>query len=371
MLFGSGTQALAAALRLHAAGSRADRAVALPAYCCYDVASAAVGANARVLLYDLDPRTLAPDLVSLERALLDGARVVVVAPLYGVPVDMAPLSALATSHGAALVEDAAQAQGAFWRGRRVGALAETSVLSFGRGKGWTGGAGGALLLRGDAAGAADALVPAEAPGAAGDAVMIGKATAQALLASPNLYGLPASLPWLHLGETRYHAPTEPRSISNAVAALVLETEEAAGHEVERRRANAARLDALLDGLPRCHRFGAPDGAVPGWLRYPVRLAAGTADVLRRRGRRLGVAAAYPDTLAHLPALAQRLTSGRRVWPGAEALVRELVTLPTHSRLRQAELIEVVRLVEDTVRGAAGPARLSREAAAEAVASVSR
>src|SRR6266550_976971 len=149
VLCGSGTQALTIAIR--EARRRVDPAspVALPAYSCFDVASAAVGADVRVSFYDLDPDTLGPDLSSLERVFRSGAGTAVIAPLYGLPIDWVPLAALAREYGAILIEDAAQGHGARWDGRPLGTLGDISTLSFGRGKGWTGGNGGALLTRND------------------------------------------------------------------------------------------------------------------------------------------------------------------------------------------------------------------------------
>jgi dTDP-4-amino-4,6-dideoxygalactose transaminase len=145
ILYGSGTQALQVALRV--AVDSVGGEVALPAYSCFDVATAAVGAQVRVRLYDLEPRTLGPDLASLEAALQAGARVVVAGPLYGIPLDWGPVQEIVRRYGAVLVEDAAQAHGCRNGVREAGMTGDLSVLSFGRGKGWTGGAGGALLVR--------------------------------------------------------------------------------------------------------------------------------------------------------------------------------------------------------------------------------
>ncbi|MEO5588654.1 MAG: aminotransferase class I/II-fold pyridoxal phosphate-dependent enzyme, partial [Gemmatimonadaceae bacterium] len=79
VLTGSGTQALHSAIAMTAAQAPPGSTVALPAFSCYDVASAAIGAGMPVALYDLDPSTLGPDRASLERVLQSGARVVVVA----------------------------------------------------------------------------------------------------------------------------------------------------------------------------------------------------------------------------------------------------------------------------------------------------
>ncbi len=62
----SGTSALTLALRVAEAATHAP--VALPAYCCYDVATAADGAGVPFHLYDIDPATLSPDMESLRRA---------------------------------------------------------------------------------------------------------------------------------------------------------------------------------------------------------------------------------------------------------------------------------------------------------------
>ena len=86
-LVDSGTHAVEAALRVAAHLADEPVIVALPAYTCFDVATAAVGADARIALYDVNPGTLGPDLESLDMALVGGARVVVVSPLYGIPVN--------------------------------------------------------------------------------------------------------------------------------------------------------------------------------------------------------------------------------------------------------------------------------------------
>src|SRR5690606_9338949 len=246
VLCGSGTQALQLALR--AALARVGRPcdVALPAFSCYDVAAAAVAVGRPLRFYDLDPGTLAPEPNSFDRVLRDGARIAVVSPLYGIPVPWDALEATAARHGAVLIEDAAQGHGAAWRGRPLGAMGEISVLSFGRGKGWTGGAGGAVLFRGDSgAEAAEfcrSLLGAHPGGGAHTAVV-----AQWALGRPRLYGIPASLPFLGLGETRYRDAGPPVPMDAAVAARILASRAAADEEAAARRRNAARYSGAVSG----------------------------------------------------------------------------------------------------------------------------
>jgi len=106
LLTDSGTGALTLAIKASLAG-RPGAAVALPAYGCYDLATAADGAGAPVVLYDLDPATLAPDTESLRRALAHDVRAVVLMHLYGIPVDPELVRALCAEAGAWLIEDAA------------------------------------------------------------------------------------------------------------------------------------------------------------------------------------------------------------------------------------------------------------------------
>jgi len=88
LLTDSGTSALVLALRL---AVRPGDTVAMPGYACIDIIAAAIGAGVRVRLYDVEPRTLSPDLDSLASAIGAGTRAIVVAPFWGYPPDMALL----------------------------------------------------------------------------------------------------------------------------------------------------------------------------------------------------------------------------------------------------------------------------------------
>lgn len=350
ILCGSGTQALQLAITLARPPRRTHSAVALPAFCCYDVAAAAVGADALVALYDVDPDTLAPDLASLERVMRAGARVVVIAPLYGYPVDWEAVSALAERHGAVLIEDAAQGHGATWRGRPLGSLGALSVLSFGRGKGWTGGRGGALLLRTRT----DSLSVESARGGLSNVVGV---AAQWMLGRPRLYGIPAAVPGLGLGETVYHDPQDPAAITRSAASLLLRTRRAAAREAERRVRNARALLREIARADGVETITIAEGGEPGWLRLPVRLDEELRRIaLSRRGRLRGIAPSYPTTLAELPQIAERLSGPERQWPGAERLVAELVTLPTHSRVTNRDRRKIAALLRSPKRIGRAPVR---------------
>jgi perosamine synthetase len=336
VLVDSGTSALAMALRLT---TPVDGIVALPAYACVDIGAAAIYARVRVRLYDVDPVTLSADLDSVSRVLAAGVDTIVASHLFGYPADVPAVAALAAEHGAAVIEDAAQGAWGSLLGTRLGAFGPLTVLSFGRGKGMTGGGGGALLSIGERA--PDAMSAGRTRIAAPTSSLrtLAVTTAQWALGRPALYALPSSIPALHLGETIYHPAHEPRSITSASASLVRAALARASDDlaVRRRHADVLALAALSSRDVSAVRPIA--GAEPGYLRFPVRLA--DTRTRNREQPSLGIVHGYPDTLADLAALRPSLIGDEKL-AGTRELQRSIVTLPTHSLLNEKDLMEVCR-----------------------------
>jgi len=333
LLTESGTAALTAAL-LAVLKDRPGSPVALPAYACYDLATAAEGAGVPVLLYDLDPHTLGPDVPQIDATLRRGAVAIVVVHCYGCPVDLGLVNRLAATTGAVVIEDAAQAVGGMLHNRPAGSQSSLAVLSFGRGKGLTGGSGGALLAH-DAAGQ---RILDRAKGMLGAARRgwpeLLAITAQFLLERPNVYALPAALPFLHLGETIYRPPRPLRGPTSASSAVVAATWRLAEREAEVRRRNAERLLVELRWLPGFEVITTPPDARPGYLRLPV-LASPTARraAAEPAARRLGVMGGYPKVLCDLERFRSRCLNRDGAFSGSRLLAARLCTLPTHGQLR--------------------------------------
>lgn len=333
----SGTSALMLALRA-VIREQPRRPVALPAYSCYDVATASDATAAPVLLYDLDPATLGPDLDSLEHSLRNGASAVVVAHLYGVPVDLGAVAELCEAFGVFLIEDAAQSAGASLEGRPLGSYGSLAVLSFGRGKGLTGGGGGALLAHDDWGCRAIEHSRASVGSAKHAWLDALRVSTQWLLGRPHVYALPASLPFLRLGQTIYRAPRPAHEMSR-VSARVLETVwPLAVRELAVRRYNAQLLLKQVAASRHLRPIHGAPGGTPGYLRLPL-LAGATADplILDSHARRLGVTAGYPVALVDLPGFRDRCDNCGGSFPGARLLTTNLATLPTHSLLAPRDL----------------------------------
>lgn len=325
----SGTSALGLALRSvgHGTTGQAPR-VALPAWGCYDLGTAARGAGVQVLPYDLVPETLGPDLASLRAALEQGATAVVVAHWYGIPADMPAVAALAAEYGALVVDDAAQGVGASIGSTQVGGFGDLGVLSFGRGKGRTGGGGGALLA--NSARGAELLESVRhlvRPARAGmrEALAL---KAQWVLGRPALYWIPESLPFMRLGETVWHDPWLPEGLPAFAAGALVASWPRSTREVRARAVCASQWMLLRPGLT-VPSSAAPN-AVPGYLRLPV--LARTTEERTRLLQVPGAMPGYPVILPQVPQL-QGTIIGDGPWPGANRLVQDLVTLPCHHWVR--------------------------------------
>ena len=96
---------------------------------------AAIGyTGARTILVDVDPVTFNMDPDRVEKAITPRTKAILPVHLYGQPADMDPILAVAKTHGVAVLEDACQAHGAEYKGKRVGALGAVGAFSFYPGK---------------------------------------------------------------------------------------------------------------------------------------------------------------------------------------------------------------------------------------------
>lgn len=128
----NGTAALE--LALHALGVGQGDEVIVPANTFFATVSAVRSVGARPVFVDVDPGTLLLDPAQVEAALGPRTAAVIAVHLYGQPCDMDALGAIADRAGVPLIEDAAQAHGATWRGRRAGSLGRIGCFSFYPGK---------------------------------------------------------------------------------------------------------------------------------------------------------------------------------------------------------------------------------------------
>ena len=315
-----------------AAGDPRRVEVIFPGYTCYSVPAAVERAGLVPRICDVDPTTLSPDLDSLSGVDLTRVLAIVSANLYGLPNALQDLEAFARRHGLFLLDDAAQALGARYRGHPVGSFGDVGLFSFDKGKNITTLQGGVLVA--DPGALADALDLAmrqhlaASPSATLPTLL--KLPAYALLLRPGFYGAVRRLP-LGLGLTPWETDYPIAPFSRTLAGLATVQLERLAEINGTRVRNAARLSEALAGVPGVAAVRVLPGAEPVYPRYPllVRAAARVELIAALEQAGIGATASYPSALIDVPEVARRLPEDQKPTPGACEVASRILTLPTH------------------------------------------
>jgi dTDP-4-amino-4,6-dideoxygalactose transaminase len=142
--FNSGTCTLEIALRL--AGVGPGHEIITTPLTWVATSNVVLAVGARPVFADIDPVTRNLDLDRVAAAITPATRAIIPVDLSGLPVDRDRLYALAQKHHLRVVEDAAQAFGSSWQGRRIGAFGDLVSFSFQANKNITTAEGGCLVL---------------------------------------------------------------------------------------------------------------------------------------------------------------------------------------------------------------------------------
>ncbi|MFC7724028.1 DegT/DnrJ/EryC1/StrS family aminotransferase [Nocardioides sp. GCM10028917] len=310
----NGTDALELALRAAGVGSGGE--VVIPANTFIATAEAVSRIGAVPVLVDCDDERLLIDPEQVQDAMTDRTQAVVAVHLFGQLAPMERLAQVCGDAGVPLVEDAAQSQGARLGGRGAGALGTVAATSF---------------------------YPGKNLGAAGDAgaVTTDDATIAAEVRRLRNHG----------SSTRYvHDVIGMNSRLDTVQAVYLRAKlDRLEKWNELRVRAAARYDRLLVDVPGVRRplLGADGQHV--WHLYVVRVAERDR-VLAELGRAgVGAGIHYPYPV-HLTGAYAHLGLGRGTAPVAETAAGEILSLPMHPHLTEAQQDRVVEVLADAVAG---------------------
>ncbi len=128
----TGTSALHLALLAAGIGHN-DEVITVP-FTFVATVAAIYYTGAKPVFVDIDPRTFTIDVKAIEGAITERTKAILPVHLYGQPADMDPILDIAKRHGLVVIEDAAQAHGAEYKGRRVGSIGDMGCFSFYPGK---------------------------------------------------------------------------------------------------------------------------------------------------------------------------------------------------------------------------------------------
>jgi dTDP-4-amino-4,6-dideoxygalactose transaminase len=308
---GSGTTALEVALRAFDVGPGDE--VITAANISNATALAITATGAVPVLVDIDPRTYTLDPCELDMALGERTKAIIPAHLYGQPADIDPILQFARMHHLVVIEDASQAHGARYKGKRVGSLGDAAAFSFS---------------------------PAKNLGAFGDGGMVVTSNEDAADRLRLLRDIGQCAGYQdEIVECNDRLDTIQAAVLNVKLPYLDAWNEA-------RRRHAAQYQALLGG----HGIVTPavaGYAEPVWHLYVVRIKKRDTlrDLLWKRG--IGTGVHYPEPL-HLQPAYQELGYHRGDFPVAERFSEQVLSLPMYAEMPEeavqyiaANLIELV------------------------------
>jgi dTDP-4-amino-4,6-dideoxygalactose transaminase len=266
--------------------------------------------GAKPVYVDIDPRTFNLDPSRIEAAITPRTKAIIPVHLYGHPVDMDPVMAVARARGLKVIEDSAQALGAAYRGTKVCAIGDAGCISF---------------------------FPSKNLGAFGDGGMI--VTNDAALAEQ------MRMVAAHGSRVRYYHEVlgvNSRLDTLQAAILLVKARHLDAWNAERRRA-AGRYDALLSGTPATTPFIRPE-CEHIFHQYTLRVPRRDALAAHLKSRDIPHAIYYPVPL-HLQKAFAMAGNKPGDFPETEKAAAEVLSLPMHTELAE----EQQRFVTDTIR----------------------
>ena len=267
--------------------------------------------GARPVFVDIDPRTYNLDPSRIEEQITSRTKAILPVHLFGHPADMAPILSLAQEKKLRVIEDAAQALGARYQGQCVGTLGDFGCLSF---------------------------YPAKHLGACGDGGVL-------LTNDPELASKCRMIS-LHGAERRYRHefPGLNSRLDSLQAAILRVKLPHLESWVGRRIQIAEAYDQALEPLPPTPPYRA-SGSRHVYNQYSIRSPRRDrlAEFLRARG--VDCAIHYPLPL-HLQPAYQGWAEGEGSFPHAEALAKEILSLPVFPELTREETDTVANVVRD-------------------------
>jgi dTDP-4-amino-4,6-dideoxygalactose transaminase len=319
--YNSGTVTMEVALRMLGIGEGHE--VITTPLSWVATANVVLTVGARPVFVDIDPVTRNIDAARIEAAITPRTRAVLPVHLAGLPCDLDSIYSIAQRHGLRVIEDAAQAIGSTWRGKRIGSFGDYASFSFHPNKNATSIEGGCLVLPADA-----------------DAGLAEKLRLQGVVRS-GLDGMEVDV----VGGKS--------NLTDVAARVGLGQMERLAEFNARRRVLAQRYFELFDqsgAAARGIELPVRDFTDSNWHMFQVVLPpqvtrAAFMQALKDRG--IGTGVHYPAI--HLFALYRRLGWKEGDFPHAERVCRSIVSLPLFPAMTHADVERVVSAVDSLSR----------------------
>jgi perosamine synthetase len=313
----SGTAGLHLCMRIAGVGA-GDEVITSP-YSFVASANCAIYEGATPVFADIDSHTYNLDPDAVAAAITPRTKAIVGVDIFGYPCELDPLLALCEEHGIVFVEDACEALGAEYKGRKLGSHGHLATWAFYPNKQMTTGEGGAVTT--------------------------GSAEQHALLVSLRNQGRLETSSWLQHGRLGFNYRLDDLSAALGIGQL-----EKLERILEARRNVAARYNELLRGVDV--EAPLPDDAdhVRSWFVYVVKLPVGAdRDGVMARLADQGIATAPYLPSIHLQSYMRDMYGfSEGMLPVSEDCSARTMALPFHARLELEDQERVVDALRDAL-----------------------
>ncbi|RLC64920.1 MAG: UDP-4-amino-4,6-dideoxy-N-acetyl-beta-L-altrosamine transaminase [Chloroflexota bacterium] len=319
-------------IALAAAGVGPGDEVIVPTMTFCATANVVVHLGATPIVVDVEPDTLNIDPQCLEAAITPRTKAVIPVHLYGHPCDMDRISEIAKVHRLLIIEDAAHAVAAEWRGRRVGTLSPATVFSFYATKNLTTAEGGMITTDDDEYG--ERMRVWSLHGISRDAW--------------KRYSAEGS--WYY----EVSVPGFKYNLADLQSALGLHQLARLEVMVQRRTELAARYHAGLCDLPEIELPNVRSGIRHAWHLYVIRLRLERLEINRAefierlKSEGIGTSVHFIPLHRH-PYYRNRFGFQPADFPVADAAYERLISLPLYTRMTERDVDDVVKAVHRVVQ----------------------
>jgi dTDP-4-amino-4,6-dideoxygalactose transaminase len=318
-------------LALDVVGLRPGDEVIIPTYTFAASGEVVAYFGATPILVDVDPRTLNIDPAAAEAAVTERTRAIMAVDIGGVPCDYDPLLELARRRGLALIDDAAHALPARYRGRMVGTIADLTALSFYATKTLTTGEGGMLLTDNDEYAERAAIM--------------------------SLHGISHDAWKRYTADGSWYyeivAPGFKYNMTDVAAALGLRQLTKQARFLAERTRIAERYNRAFADMPELETPGIPDDVETSWHLYVLRLnlealSVGRAQIARAlAAENIGVSVHFIPLHCH-PLYRERFGFSPESFPNAYRQYGRAISLPIFPGMTDGDADDVIAAVGKVV-----------------------
>jgi dTDP-4-amino-4,6-dideoxygalactose transaminase len=310
----NGTAALH--LALLAAGVGPGDEVIVPPFTFVATATAVLLVGAKPVFADINPETYNIDPENVRKVISSKTKAIIPVHLYGLPADMDPIMEIANDYNIIVIEDAAQAHGASYKGHMVGSIGHMGCFSFYATKNMTTGEGGMVTTSSKEY---------------WERLRMLRTHGQVKGYDPHILGYNYRMPEIEAAIGLIQLSKLPRFL-----------------EIRKRNANV--LSEMLSDVKGIRLPYEPSGSKHSWYLYTISVNK-DRDMLLKKLNSIGIGASvYYEIPVHLTPLFRGIGFSEGMFPNAENAARQVLSLPIHPGLSENDMVFIYENVKKFLVG---------------------